>query len=78
MEVPEARGPTGAAAAGLRHSQSNTRCELHLPPTPQPVVTWDPQPIKRGQGLNLHPHAVLNLLSYSGNSYNDILVYVII
>ena len=31
----QARGLIGAVAAGLHHSHSNTRSELHLRPTPQ-------------------------------------------
>ena len=38
----QARGPVGAAAAGLYHSHSNTRSEPHLPPTPQLMATSDP------------------------------------
>ena len=37
-----ARGEIGATAAGLRHSQSNTRSEPHLRPTPQLTETLDP------------------------------------
>ena len=33
-ESPWAWGPIGAAAAGLGHSHSNTRFELHLRPKP--------------------------------------------
>ena len=38
----QARGPIGAAAAGLRHSLSNDRSELHLQLTPQLRATLDP------------------------------------
>ena len=39
----QARGQIGAAAAGLRHSHSNTRSEQCLwPPTPQLTATLDP------------------------------------
>ena len=38
----QARGPTGAAAAGLRYSHSNARSELHLRPTLQLLATLDP------------------------------------
>ena len=31
----QARGPIGATAIRLHHSQSNARLEPHLPPTPQ-------------------------------------------
>ena len=51
----QARGPIGAAAAGLHHSHSNTRSELCLRPTPQVTATLDPQPTEPGQGSNPHP-----------------------
>jgi len=38
----QARGLTGAIAAGLRHSHSNARAETHLQPTPQLTATPDP------------------------------------
>ena len=38
----QASGWIGAAAASLRHSHSNARSELHLPPTPQLTETLDP------------------------------------
>ena len=38
----QARGQIGATAAGLHHSHSNARSELHLRPTPQLMVTLDP------------------------------------
>ena len=40
----QARGPIGAAATGLHHSHSNsnTRSELHLRPTPQLMAMPDP------------------------------------
>ena len=50
----QARSQIGATAASLYHSQSNTRSELHLQPTPQ--LTADPQPTERGEGLNPYPH----------------------
>ena len=37
-----ARGPVGAATAGLCHSHSNAGSELHLRPTPQLTATLDP------------------------------------
>ena len=37
----QARGWTGASAAGLQHSHSNTRPKQHLQPTPQLMATWD-------------------------------------
>ena len=40
----QARGPIGAAASGLCHSQSNTRCELYLRPTSQLAAMLDAQP----------------------------------
>ena len=41
-EGSQARGPTGAVAASLRHSHSNMGSELHLPPTPQLTAMLDP------------------------------------
>ena len=38
----QARGPIGAAAAGLHHSHSNAGSELCLQPTPQLTATPDP------------------------------------
>ena len=38
----QARGQIGATAAGLHHSHSNARSELHLRPTPQLRATPDP------------------------------------
>ena len=38
----QARGQSGAVAAGLHHSHSNTRSELHLQPTAQLTATPDP------------------------------------
>ena len=52
----QARGLVGAVAAGLHHSHSNARSELHLQPTPQLRTTLDPQPTEQGQGLNRQPH----------------------
>ena len=45
----QARGPIGAASAGLCQSHS----EPYLQPTPQLTATPDPQPTEQGQGLNL-------------------------
>ena len=52
----QARGRTGAAAAGLCHSHSNVGSELHLRPTPQRTAMPDPEPTERGQGSNTRPH----------------------
>ena len=38
----QARGLTGAVAAGLRQSHSNARSEPHLRPTPQLTAMPDP------------------------------------
>ena len=38
----QARSQIRAAAAGLQHSHSNARPELHLQPTPQLMPTLDP------------------------------------
>ena len=40
----QTRGLIGAVAAGLHHSYSNSRFELHLQPTPQLMAMLDPQP----------------------------------
>ena len=37
----QARGPVGAAAAGLHHSHSNARPQLRLWPTPQAAAMPD-------------------------------------
>ena len=47
------RGQTGAAAAGLHHSHSNTQSEPRLQPTPQLMAMLDPRPTDQGQGSNL-------------------------
>ena len=36
------KGRIGATAAGLHHSHSNVRSELHLRPTPQLMAKPDP------------------------------------
>ena len=41
-EIPRLGVLTGAIAAGLRHSHSNTRSEPHLQPTPQLTATLYP------------------------------------
>ena len=38
----QARGPIGAAAAGLYHNHSNLGSELRLQPTPQLTTMLDP------------------------------------
>ena len=50
------RGHTGAGAASLHHSHSNTGSELHPRPIPHLTAMPDPGSAERGQGLNLHPH----------------------
>ena len=52
---PQARGPIGAAATGLRQSHSNARSEPRLQPTPQLTATPDHQPTEQGQGPNPQP-----------------------
>jgi len=52
----QARGGIGATAAGLLHSHSNIRFELHLQTTPQLTTTPDPSPNEQGQGSNLQLH----------------------
>ena len=55
----QARGPVGAAAAGLYHSHSNTGSEPCLQPTPQLMATSEPESTERGQGSNLQAHGSL-------------------
>ena len=55
----QASGQIRAIAAGLFHSHSNARSELHLRPTPQLAATLDPQTTEWGQGLNPHPQWIL-------------------
>ena len=38
----QTRGPVGAVGAGLQHSNSNTKSEPRLQPTPQLMATLDP------------------------------------
>ena len=52
----QAGGQIRASAAGLCHNHSNLGSELCLQPTPQFMVTPEPQPTDWGQGLNMHPH----------------------
>ena len=52
----QARDQIGATAAGLHHSHSNARSELHLQPTPQLMAMPDPRTTERSQGSNPHPH----------------------
>ena len=52
----QARSPVRAVAASLLQSHSNAGSEPHLQPTPQLMVTLDPQPTEQDQGSNLHPH----------------------
>ena len=40
----QARGPTGAVAAGLCHNHSNSGSEPRLRPTPQLMATPNPEP----------------------------------
>ena len=55
-EGSQARGPSGAIAAGLHQSHSNARSEPCLQPTPQLMATLYPQLTEQGQGLNPQPH----------------------
>ena len=52
----QAKGAIGTIAASLCYSHSNAGSELHLRPTPELMVTPDPEPTERGQGSNSHPH----------------------
>ena len=57
MAYIQAKGQKGAVAAGLQHSHSNARSELHLQPTPQLMAMLDPEPTEQGQGWNPQPHS---------------------
>ena len=75
----DARGWTGATAAGLCHSHSNMGSEPHLQPTPQPMAMPDPWLTEQGRGLNPHPHGYqLDLfpLHHNRNSLHIILYTV--
>ena len=52
----QARGPIGAAAAGLHQSHSKAGSEPRLQPTPQLMATPDPLTSEQGQGSNLQPY----------------------
>ena len=41
-ESSQARGPIGAAATGLHHSQGNTKSQVNLRPMAQLAATLDP------------------------------------
>ena len=56
----QARGPIGAAAAGLCHSHSNAGSELRLQPTPQLMAMLDSQPTEQGRESNPQPHGSLS------------------
>ena len=56
MDVSRLRGPIGATAAGLRHSNSNATSQPHLRPIPELMAMPDPQHTDQGQGSNLHPY----------------------
>ena len=58
----QARGRIGAEAAGLRHSHSNARSELHLQPMLQLAATLAPYPTEWGQGSN---HMLVDTISDS-------------
>ena len=45
----QARDGIGAEAASLHHSQSNTRSESYLWPTPQLMATLDPNPLSEAR-----------------------------
>ena len=49
MAASQARGGIGAVAAGLHHSHSNARSELHLQPIPQLTTTLDPNPLSEAR-----------------------------
>ena len=52
----QARGRTGAVAAGLLHSHSNSGTKPRLRPTPQLTAMLDSSPTEQGQRWNLCPH----------------------
>ena len=45
----QTRGQIGAVIAGLHHSHSNVRSELHLWPTPQLRATWSLNPLSKAR-----------------------------
>ena len=49
MEVLQARGPTGAIAASIRRSHSNTVSELHLQPTHSSRQHWILNPLRKAR-----------------------------
>ena len=51
----QARGQTGAAAAGLHHIHSNAGSDPRLRPTPQLMPILDSQPTQGSYGWNLCP-----------------------
>ena len=52
--ISQVRGQIGATAAGLHHSYSNARSELHQQPTLQLMAMPDPQPNEQGRELDPH------------------------
>ena len=52
MEIPRLGGPVGAAAASLHHSHSNSGSQPCLWPTPQLMVTLDPDPLSEARDQN--------------------------
>ena len=53
----QARGPIGDTAVCLHYSHSNAGSEVHLQPTPTAYSNHRIlNSLRRGQGLNLHPH----------------------
>ena len=52
----QARGQIGATAAGLHHSHSHARPELHLRPIPTAHSNARSLTTEWGQGSNLCPH----------------------
>ena len=67
----QARGPVGAAAAGLHHSHSNSGSNPSLQHTPQLMAMPYLEPTERGQGSNPQPHGSSSdsfPLHHNGNS----------
>ena len=65
----QARGQTGATAAGLHHSRSNARSESYLQPTPQLTAMLDPYPLSEAKDRNCNlmvPSWILFLCTMMG------------
>ena len=68
----QARGLSGATAAGLHHSHSNTGSEPHLWPTPQLMATQILNPPREARDrthILMDASRIPNPLSHNGNSW---------